>query len=111
MAYAKGQSGNPNGRPKGSPNKLTRTVREAFEETFELLQENPGENYALGQWAKKNPDKFYLLAQKLIPTQVQAQVEDVTEIDNTTRTARLAGLVARLEARAGTGPDTGEDLA
>lgn len=33
------------------------------------------------------------------------------EIDNTTRTAKLAGLVARLEARASTGPDTGEDLA
>ena len=50
------------GRPKGSPNKLTRTVRQAFEEAFELLQADPTKPHALGPWGMKNPDKFYLLA-------------------------------------------------
>ena len=99
------------GRPKGSPNKLTRTVRQAFEEVFEQLQEDPDEPHALRPWAKKNPDKFYLLAQKLIPTQVAATVEDVSkELDPTARAARLAALTARLEARATGNADDVEDL-
>jgi len=86
-------------------------VREAFEDAFNALQEDPDQPHALRPWAKKNPDKFYLLAQKLIPTQVAATVEDVSqELDPTARAARLAALTARLEARA-KGDDGVEDLA
>lgn len=114
MSFTAGQpSANPNGRPKGVPNKLTRTVRQAFEEAFEALQADQSKPYALGPWAQKNPDKFYLLAQKLIPTQVAATIDDVAkELDPTARAARLAALTARLEQRAtGNGQDDLEDLA
>lgn len=101
-----GEVRNPNGRPKGVPNKMTRTVRQAFEEAFEQLQADPTQPYALGPWGKKNPDKFYLLSQKLIPTQVAATVDDVSkELDPTARAARLAALTAVMEARA-----KGEDV-
>lgn len=53
------------GRKKGVPNKITRTVREAFVEAFAEVNKGPT---ALAEWGKGNPDKFYLLASKLIPT-------------------------------------------
>lgn len=98
MGFKTGHPGGP-GRPKGAANKLTRTVRQAFEEAFELLQEDPTKPHALGPWGMKNPDKFYLLAAKLIPVQVQAQVDDVTQLDPTVRAARLAAFTARLASR------------
>jgi len=111
LAFVKGQVANPLGRPKGAVGKLTRTVREAFEEAFEELQKDPTARHALAPWAKKNPDKFYLLAQKLIPTQVQAQVEDVTELPPVERAARLAAITARLASRGEAPTDDGSDLA
>lgn len=97
------------GRPKGVPNKLTRTVRQAFEEAFDELNRDPEKPYALGTWGKKNPDKFYLLAQKLIPAQVEAKVDDVTALTPTQRAARLAAIAARLGQREDGEP--GSDLA
>lgn len=87
------------GRPKGMPNKITRTVRVAFEEAFREINVDPSKPYALGEWAKKNPTEFYRLASKLIPVQVAATVDDVTKLDATQRAARLAAMTARLEAR------------
>lgn len=110
MAFVKGQVANPAGRPKGAVNKLTKTVRDAFEDAFAELQKDPTANHALVPWATRNPDKFYLLAQKLIPSQVQAQVDDVTELPPVERAARLAAITARLAAR-GSEPDDGSDLA
>ena len=81
------------------PNKITRTVRVSFEEAFRSLNLDPSQPYALGEWAKKNPTEFYRLASKLIPVQVSATVDDVTELDATQRAARLAAMTARLEAR------------
>lgn len=99
------------GRPKGSANKVTKTVRAAFEEAFNGLQSDPDHPAHLANWSRKNPDKFYLLAQKLIPTQVAATIDDVaSELDPTARAARLAALTARLEARA-KGDDAVDDLA
>lgn len=58
------------GRKAGTPNKLTRTVKEAFEIAFQTLQEEPG--VKLGDWGKANPTDFYKIAARLIPTEVDA---------------------------------------
>ncbi len=71
------------GRPKGVPNKLTRTVRDAFEHAFELLQEDNGDADSvpprpaanLSAWAQRNPTEFYKLASKLIPTEINGDVK------------------------------------
>lgn len=69
MAFQPGNKANPNGRPKGSVNKLTRTVREAFQHAFDELQDVPG--VKLTDWAKENPTEFYRLSGKLIPAKVE----------------------------------------
>lgn len=51
------------GRRKGTPNKDTRTVREAWIEAFRLVNAS----IPLHEWGAENPDKFYPLANKLIP--------------------------------------------
>lgn len=60
------------GRKKGTPNKLTRTVKEAFETAFHAMQEDPG--VKLGAWGKANPTEFYKLAARLIPAEIDAKV-------------------------------------
>lgn len=68
MPFPKGKPRPPNaGRKAGTPNKITRTVREAFQEAFAVVNQGPS---ALSVWGKENPDKFYLLASKLIPTDI-----------------------------------------
>lgn len=59
------------GRVAGTPNKLTRTVRAAFEDAFNALQNDP-EN-KLEAWAKTNPTEFYKLSSKLIPVDMAIQ--------------------------------------
>lgn len=99
MTFKPGQSGNPHGRKPGTTNKITKTVRQAFEDAFAHLQENPSDKWALRTWAKDNPTPFYSLASKLIPLQVAAVVEDTTTLTETQRAARLAALAERLEKR------------
>ena len=67
MAYPKGKP-HPatSGRKKGTPNKATRTIREAWIEAFELVNER----IPLHEWGAQNPEKFYPLATKLIPIDV-----------------------------------------
>jgi len=60
------------GRPKGVPNKITRTVREAYEHTFKLLQESDGKA-SLTNWAQANPTEFYKISSKLIPNDLNIQ--------------------------------------
>jgi hypothetical protein len=60
------------GRAKGTPNKVTRTVREAFEKAFEALQDH--DEAKLEAWAVRNPTEFYKLASKLIPADVNAHL-------------------------------------
>jgi len=47
----------------------TRNVREQFQYAFELIGGIP----RLAHWAHANPDKFYSLYSKLIPTQVTGE--------------------------------------
>lgn len=72
MARPKGQP-KLGGRQKGTPNKLTASVKEAFEATFKDLQEDTHCN--LTRWARSNPTDFYKLAAKLIPTNVNLKAE------------------------------------
>lgn len=65
------QKGN-TGKPKGATNKLTKSVKEAFEVAFNELQGD--ENANLATWAKQNTTEFYKLAAKLIPTSVNADL-------------------------------------
>lgn len=60
------------GRKAGTPNKLTKSVKEAFEQAFNAMQEEPG--VKLGDWGKTNPTEFYKLAARLIPTELNAKV-------------------------------------
>lgn len=75
MPFAPGQSGNPAGRKPGALNKLTKSVKDAFEAAFNGLQE-PGEDgkprpESLPEWAKKNPTEFYRLCRTLIPQKLE----------------------------------------
>lgn len=66
--FEKGNSG----KPKGAKNKLTKSVKEAFEIAFNELQGDKEAN--LANWAKENTTEFYKLAAKLIPTSVNADL-------------------------------------
>jgi hypothetical protein len=68
MGFTKGNKG----KPKGATNKLTKSVKEAFEVAFNELQGD--ENANLATWAKQNTTEFYKLAAKLIPTSVNADL-------------------------------------
>jgi hypothetical protein len=68
MTFVKGNKG----KPKGATNKLTKSVKEAFEVAFNELQGD--ENANLANWAKDNTTEFYKLAAKLIPTSVNADL-------------------------------------
>lgn len=69
MAKGKKSGG---GSRKGIPNKLTKSVKEAFEIAFNELQSDEKSN--LLSWAKENTTDFYKLAAKLIPTSVNADL-------------------------------------
>ena len=68
MGFTKGNKG----KPKGATNKLTKSVKEAFEVAFNQLQDDTDAN--LAEWAKNNTTEFYKLAAKLIPTSVSADL-------------------------------------
>jgi hypothetical protein len=59
------------GRKRGVPNKLTAHIREAVENAFSAVG---GEDY-LVKVAKKDPRTFCTLLGKILPTQVDAQVD------------------------------------
>ena len=71
------------GRQKGSQNRVTRTVKETFEQTFKDLQADPNKPHALAKWAQDEPTEFYKLAARLIPTDIKASV---------TATVKMPGL-------------------
>ncbi|MGI9143075.1 MAG: hypothetical protein ACR2IJ_07770 [Fluviibacter sp.] len=74
---AKFQAGN-SGRPKGSVNKLHKTVKETVLNVFNSIQGDPKHN--LEAFAKKHPKEFYLIASKLIPTEMIGTTETIIKV-------------------------------
>ena len=66
------EKGNP-GKPKGAKNKLTISVKETVMSAFEDMQNDPKANIVT--WGKENPTEFYKIAAKLIPTELNANLE------------------------------------
>jgi hypothetical protein len=96
---AKFQHGNP-GKPKGAKNRATITVKQAFADAFEALQDDP--KAKLEVWGKENPTEFYKLASKLIPMQVSGDAENPLEVKHdlsglaTDELAALANAIVKL---------------
>lgn len=70
---ARFEKNNP-GKPKGALNKYTKTVKETVLSVFTSLQDDPKNN--LFEFAKKYPRDFYQIAAKLIPSEVNAVIEE-----------------------------------
>lgn len=72
------KKGDPNnkGKPKGAKNHITKTVKETVLAVFNELQGHPKAN--LLAWGQENPKDFYIIAAKLIPTELNAKVEQTT---------------------------------
>lgn len=63
------QKGHEGSKPVGAVHKTTKLIKEVFAEAFYALQDDPKVN--LIAWAKDNPNEFYKLGIRLVPTQVQ----------------------------------------
>lgn len=82
MSFKKGhQKISNSGRKPGSVNKLTQTVKQAFEIAFEQMQGEKNTN--LLEWGKKNPTDFYKIASKLIPSEMNAKLSGGVKVDGT----------------------------
>jgi hypothetical protein len=69
MAYGKKTGG----RTKGTPNKLSSTVKANVVAVFDDLN---GEDLRhMKEWARENPTQYYNLYAKLLPTEIEAEVE------------------------------------
>lgn len=62
------QKGHPGSKPIGAVAKNTKLIKEIFADVFYKLQDDPKAN--LETWAKTNPEAFYKLGIRLVPTQV-----------------------------------------
>jgi hypothetical protein len=64
------------GRPKGVKNKTTLAMKDAISSVYADLQSETGDGHGhFKAWAKDNPTEFYKIAAKLIPMQVDANVD------------------------------------
>lgn len=71
--FAKGKS-KTGGREKGVPNKITASVKEAIVNAFNELQNDPDAN--LIAWGKKNTTAFYMVASKVIPSEINHSLDN-----------------------------------
>jgi hypothetical protein len=71
MPFVKGKSGNPKGRKPGTPNKITADVKEAILASFDTVG---GADYLVEQ-AAKNPQAYLTLIGKVLPLQVNANLD------------------------------------
>lgn len=61
------------GRRPGATNRVTRTVKEAFEAAFRSAQGLDG--VKLEDWMQANPTEFYKVCARLIPAEIKGQME------------------------------------
>jgi hypothetical protein len=87
----------PKGRKKGVPNKLTATVKGAFEKVFHDLQEDPEKPHALAAWAQMEPTEFYKLAAKLIPTELKGELTHNHKVPGLAVVAAALGVKSRID--------------
>jgi hypothetical protein len=76
--FQKGNNANPNGRPIGAVNKINKTIKESVLNVFNKIQDDPQHN--LETFAKKYPREFYLIASKLIPTEMIGTTETIIKV-------------------------------
>lgn len=65
------------GRKRGRKNKMTMTIKQAFEEAFRAI----GAENGLTKWAEKNPTEFYRLFAKMLPTAAAIDVNQPSKIE------------------------------
>lgn len=66
------------GRKKGTPNKLSGTVKANVIAVFNEL--NGDNQNHMKEWALENPSHFYNIYAKLLPTEIEAEVEHSGEL-------------------------------
>lgn len=76
--FEPGNNANPKGRPVGSVNKTTASVKAALTEAFDGI----GGVTALITWGRENPQLFYPIWSKMLPTEMQ--VTDLREVSKLT---------------------------
>lgn len=74
MAFAKGQSGNANGRPKGAVGKVPTALKDMI---LQALSDAGGAAYLVEQ-AKSSPAAFMALVGRVLPLQVKDGGADPT---------------------------------
>lgn len=62
------------GRKEGSLNKMTVSIKEAILTAFNELQRDPNAN--LVAWGKANTTAFYMVASKVIPTEINHSLDN-----------------------------------
>ena len=98
--------GNPKtgGRKKGTPNKIGNKVKEAIEKAFDQLG---GVSYLI-RVGENDPKTFCTLLSKLLPSKIEAEIDDVSKpLNPTERAARLVSLLSG--ALNGSDEDDSED--
>lgn len=80
MPFAKGQSGNPNGRKAGTPNKTTALLKDAI---LQAATKAGGEDGLVGylqDQATKSPQSFLPLLGKVLPMQLTGEDGEALQI-------------------------------
>lgn len=72
------------GRQKGTPNKMTSRVKEALEKVYDEI----GGDEAFAEWARTDRTEFYKLFVRLLPKDVNANVNVNNELAERLREAR-----------------------
>lgn len=93
------------GRKPGSKNKVTQTVKEAFEAAFRDSQSDPKCPVNLNNFKHEHPKEFVAAVARLIPAEIQGALEH--KVDLRMSEAAILAMFGIADARpAETGPDS-----